>query len=307
MKWQKLGRIFDPVSDVTENHPLLHSHASNPTPIHLEGDNYRILYSGRDKQNRSSVGFFDFNLKTFELYNTHHPPLFTFGSEGSFYESGVSLGGSYKIRDRTYILFMGWQNPPNEHWRGDIGKLELTKDFKLILSSKQPVLPLSDTDPISFSYPWVYETESNYYMVYGSTKTWSSPNGEMIHVLNLAESKDGICWNKRGLCLPYKENHAQAFSRPTVYIDHKKNHHMWFSYRSGTGETYRIGYAYKNPNDAYWQLDLNKAGISISPSGWDSEMIEYPYVFSHNGGVYMLYNGNDFGKTGIGLAVLKLE
>ena len=34
-------------------------------------------------------------------------------------------------------------------------------------------------------------------------------------------------------------------------------------------------------------------------------MIEYPHVFDHNGKRHMLYNGNNYGKTGFGLAVLE--
>jgi hypothetical protein len=33
-------------------------------------------------------------------------------------------------------------------------------------------------------------------------------------------------------------------------------------------------------------------------------MIEYSFIFDHAGQRYMLYNGNGYGKTGIGLAVL---
>jgi hypothetical protein len=47
-----------------------------------------------------------------------------------------------------------------------------------------------------------------------------------------------------------------------------------------------------------------EVGIGVSADGWDSEMIEYPFVFDHAGSRYMLYNGNGYGKTGIGLAVL---
>ena len=46
-------------------------------------------------------------------------------------------------------------------------------------------------------------------------------------------------------------------------------------------------------------------GIDLSPDGWDSEMIEYPAVFDHKGSRYMLYNGNDYGRTGFGLAILE--
>ena len=305
MKWQKLGRIFNPLSDKVIRHTLLESHASNPTPIYLYGDNYRILYSGRDKENRSSIGFFDFNLTTFKVFNSDNPPIFSFGPAGSFYESGVSLGGVYNVNDKTYILFMGWQNPPNKHWRGDIGQFELSKDCKLTLTSNEPILPLSDTDPLSFSYPCVYISDKNTFtMVYGSTKSWSASNGEMIHVLNAADSTDGKKWKTKGLCIPYKENYAQAFSKPTVYIDDQKTKHMWFSYRSGTGDKYKIGYASKNLSNTDWKLNLRKSGISPSQSGWDSEMVEYPYVFRHKERVYMLYNGNGFGKSGIGIAIL---
>jgi hypothetical protein len=81
---------------------------------------------------------------------------------------------------------------------------------------------------------------------------------------------------------------------------------MWFSYRGGAGSTYRIGYAYSR-SGATWDLRLKETGIDLSPSGWDSEMIEYPFVFEHRGERLMLYNGNGYGKTGFGIAVLTRE
>jgi hypothetical protein len=47
-----------------------------------------------------------------------------------------------------------------------------------------------------------------------------------------------------------------------------------------------------------------EAGIDVSPSGWDSDMVEYACVFDHDGSRHMLYNGNGYGETGIGYAVL---
>ena len=37
--------------------------------------------------------------------------------------------------------------------------------------------------------------------------------------------------------------------------------------------------------------------------GGDSEMIEYPFVFDHDGQRFMLYNGNGYGRSGFGVAV----
>ena len=48
-----------------------------------------------------------------------------------------------------------------------------------------------------------------------------------------------------------------------------------------------------------------KVGITRSKSGWDSEMIEYPYVVSFKNDLFMFYNGNRYGETGAGVAVLR--
>jgi len=76
---------------------------------------------------------------------------------------------------------------------------------------------------------------------------------------------------------------------------------MWYSYK-GTETTYRIGYAESGDGISWERMD-EKVGIDVSQSGWDSEMIEYSFVFNHKGLKYMLYNGNGYGKNGIGLAV----
>lgn len=44
--------------------------------------------------------------------------------------------------------------------------------------------------------------------------------------------------------------------------------------------------------------------LQPSKSGWDSEMTCYPYLIEHEGKVFLFYNGNGFGATGIGFAVL---
>ena len=89
-------------------------------------------------------------------------------------------------------------------------------------------------------------------------------------------------------------------SRPCVL---KENglYKMWYSYR---GQSYRIGYAESKDGFEWTRMDAD-VGIDVSESGWDSEMIEYPFVFDQNGERFMLYNGNSYGKTGIGLARLE--
>jgi hypothetical protein len=300
MKWKKLGRLYEPKL----LHPKLISHAANPLPVLLEGDIYRVFYSGRDRQNRSSIGYIDVDIIKKEVVYIHNQPVFEHGPEASFYSDGVSIGNCYEVNGQRYILFMGWHYPPGEHWRGEIGRLRLEPDFSLVLDSEHPLISIDRLDPISLSYPWVLRnTEGLYQMWYGSTKTWDAGNGEMIHTIHYAHSNDGHKWRRQGPSVPFELNVAQAFSRPSVLQKKNGSAEMWFSYRSGKGESYRIGYAIREESQI-WRLSLNKTGIDVSLQGWDSEMIEYPFVFQHQHDTFMFYNGNSYGKTGFGLAVL---
>ena len=87
-------------------------------------------------------------------------------------------------------------------------------------------------------------------------------------------------------------------STPCVVMENG-TYRMWFSYKE---HSYRIGYA-ESQDGINWERMDSRAGIDVSASGWDSEMIEYAYVFRHKDKLYMLYNGNDYGREGIGLAV----
>lgn len=301
MKWKKLGQLYVPRC----NHPKLITHAANPLPIPLGGDRYRILFSGRDHLNRSSVGWVEVNIETLQVTDHCDQPLFECGPEGSFFAAGVSLGNLYAVNGRQYVPFMGWQTEPGEHWRGDVGLLELCDDGSLVLALDQPILAQSEVDRISLSYPWVEQSVAgSYSMFYGSTLTWNTGAGEMHHVINIADSNDGFEWHARGQTVPSQLGLAQAFSRPSVMSDRNGDEHMWFSYRAGAGDKYRIGYAFKSRGKT-WDLRLGGAVLEPSSTGWDSEMTEYPFVFRHSNRVLMLYNGNSYGLTGFGLAELE--
>ncbi|GAA4337584.1 hypothetical protein GCM10023165_15710 [Variovorax defluvii] len=286
-------------------HPKLLTHAANPLPVHLSGDIYRIFFSARDAFNRSSIGAVDVDIVSRQIVHEHAHPFFEHGPKGSFYADGVSIGNCYVVDDTCYMLFMGWQNPAGGHWRGDIGRLTVRPDLSLALDTAAPLLGSDPVDPISLSYPWVMElSPGRFKMWYPSTVTWSAGNGEMLAVLHTADSEDGHRWVRRGLGVPYELGRAQAFSRPNVQGNPESGYEMWFSYRGDGRSSYRIGYA-TSPDADHWQLRLDEVGIDVSPEGWDADMIEYPFVFDHAGERYMLYNGNGYGKTGFGIAVLR--
>lgn len=298
--WRKLGLLYAPTG--SGRHPKLLTHAANPLPVHLEGNVYRIFYSGRDALRRSSVGAVDIDIIRQEIVRDHWAPVFVHGEPGSFFADGVSIGNVYRAGGRRFMLFMGWQVAGLPHWRGEIGRLVVGDDLALSLDGDEPFMRLDETDAVSLSYPWVDHIGGSYRMWYGSTVTWDAGNGEMLHVIKAATSRDGHTWVREGQALPAPIGIAQAFSRPTVAPGPLGGFEMWFSYRNGAGEKYRIGKAVSE-DGIRWELALADAGIGVSGQGWDANMVEYPFVWEHAGMQYMLYNGDDYGKTGFGLAV----
>jgi hypothetical protein len=74
-------------------------------------------------------------------------------------------------------------------------------------------------------------------------------------------------------------------------------------YRTDPNLAYRLGYA-ESANGVVWQRMDEAAEIERFSGGWDGEMMEYCSLHEHRGQTYMLYNGNGFGRSGVGLAKL---
>lgn len=301
MAWRRLGRVFDPETQLPD-HPLLHSHAANPLAVQIDGDLYRVFFSARDAGKRSSVGAVDIDIARQRVERVLPQPVAAYGAPGQFHADGISVGCLHQdITGARWVLFMGWQAPPDAHWRGDIGRFRLGDDLSLTLDPDSPYIGADAIDPISLSYPWVHRGADGFTMWYGSTLTWDAGNGEMLHVLREATSADGITWQRGGAALPHPIGTAQAFSRPTV-APRSGGLDMWFSYRGAPGRTYRIGHATR-AQGGDWALSLDAGGLDVAPEGWDSEMVEYPFVLDHGAERLMLYNGNGYGRSGFGLAV----
>jgi hypothetical protein len=54
-----------------------------------------------------------------------------------------------------------------------------------------------------------------------------------------------------------------------------------------------------------WCREDEKAGIEVSKEGWDCKMTAYPYIVDTPEKALMFYNGNGFGASGFGYAILE--
>lgn len=298
-KWKKLGCVFAP----NGHYSWMQTHAANPFAKYLYDDIFRIYFNCRDKNNRSSIGFLEVDINMpFKILRISDKSILSFGEVGTFDDSGVSLSCILTIGDKKYLYYVGWNLGVTVPWRNSIG-LATSEDGENFTKYKNvPIVDRNEIDPYSLSYPYVLVDSGKFKMWYGSNLQWGKSKTDMMHVIKYAKSNDGINWYREGqISIGFKSEDEYAISRPCV-IKEGNIYKMWYSYR---GDSYKIGYA-ESIDGINWQRKDKDVGLNISDSPlWDSEMITYPFIFDHRRKRYMLYNGNSYGKTGFGLAILE--
>ena len=295
MNWKKIGKIFQ----VNNDNSWLVSHSAVPFSRHLYDDVFRIYFSVRNKDNQSQPGFFDFDLSRMKIINKlTKKPLLLAGEKGSIDDAGVILS-SY-CEDNKMYYYMAYNVPKNLPYDNQIGAAYYKENI-LTKHHDNPVLGKCDKEPYSFGCPWVLKVKNEYYMWYDTNLDWNMDSPwDYKFEMRTAISKDGINWNKTYKTSMPLNNNERATGRPCV-INEDDIFKMWYSIDTGI---YSIGYA-ESKDGFSWIRKDDKVGIKCSEEGWDSEEIEYPCIFNHKGRKYMLYCGNGYGKSGIGLAILE--
>lgn len=296
MSWRKLGQIYQP----SGNRSWARSHAANPVAEHLHDDLFRIYFSTRDEHNRSSIGFIDVDIKDPRRILKEAPvPVLTPGDLAMFDDSGVSIGCIVPVGNRRFLYYMGWHLTVRVPWQNTLGlAISDGPDKPFVRYSRFPVVALNEIDPYTISYPWVTLENGRFRMWYGSNVAWGPEKRDMRHLIKYAESEDGIHWRREGIiAIDFASPGEYAICKPCI-CPKGRGYRMWFCAR---GEAYRI-YTADSTDGIHW---TRNTGMDLAPSdgGWDSGMVEYPFLFDHNQRRYMLYAGSAFGQTGFGLAV----
>ncbi|MBK5397607.1 hypothetical protein JFU47_12955 [Pseudomonas sp. TH39(2020)] len=299
-QWRKLGHLYTPSGDS----PWMHSHAAVPFCEHLADNVFRIYFTTRDTKSRSHTAFVDVDISLpFKILNVSEDPVLVPGSLGEFDDSGAMGCWLLKKDDTRYLYYQGWNLGVTVPFRNSIGVATSTSGSTFKRYSPGPIVDRSMFEPHFTATPCVLVENEKWRMWYLSCTEWEMVNGVPKHKYHIkyAESADGINWLREGkVAIDYAQDNEHAISRPSVIHD-PDGWKMWYSYR---GQSYRIGYA-ESADGINWTRMDDQVGIDVSETGWDSEMIEYPFVFDHDGKRYMLYNGNNYGITGFGLAVLE--
>lgn len=317
MKWKKLGRIFNPVEHKLANNCV--EFTQSPQTLVFD-DFIRIYFSTRetDPSNGkflSHVAYVDMSKDFKNILNLSSKTVVPLGELGTFDEHGIFPINILRDNDKVLAYTCGWSRRVSVSVETSTG-LAISKDNGVTFQKlgNGPVFTNSPNEPFLVGDSFVQKYNGIYHMWYMFGVRWIDTKDEgaqRVYKIGHATSTDGINWIKEEAkqIIPDFLNIDECQALPTV-LYHKNRYHMYFCYREATGfrkdktRGYRLGYAYSD-DLINWTRDEDNTGIKYSEEGWDSDMMCYPHIFKCDEKVYLLYNGNEFGRYGFGIAVLE--
>lgn len=318
MRWTKLGKIFD-----LEEHRLpvgCIGFSQSPQAVVFD-DFVRIYFSTRSVDSGtgkfcSHVAYVDMRKDLGRVLRVAQRPVIGPGALGCFDEHGIFPMNVIRHAEVLYGYTSGWSRRLSVSVETGIG-LAISRDggetFERI--GDGPVLSASLHEPFLVGDGFVLHVADCFHMWYIFGTAWKrfAPGAmpDRTYKIGHATSADGIRWNKNEgrQIIPDRLGPDESQALPSV-IKIDGRFHMFFCYResfdfrTNSDRGYRIGHAW-SVDLVNWQREDRLHGLEPTPGTWDSDMNCYPNVFECDGRIYLLYNGNAFGRDGFGAAVLQ--
>jgi hypothetical protein len=318
MQWRKLGRIFDPRDFRLANGCV--EFAQSPQALVFD-EFVRIYFATRsvDESNgkyRSHIAFVDMKKNLKDVIRTSERTVIPLGKLGCFDEHGIFPMNPLRREDAVYAYTCGWSRRVSVSVETAIG-LAVSHDDGVTFQKlgDGPVLAASLREPCLVGDAFVKVVGDTFHMWYIFGTGWKrfteSAAPDRTYKIGHAVSADGVTWaREEGRQIIADRLGAEESQALPSVIDISGRHHMVFCYRESRDfrknrdRGYRIGHAWSD-DLVHWTRDDGNPGIKVTEGDWDSDMLCYPHVFACDGKVYLLYNGNEFGRYGFGLAVLE--
>lgn len=308
LKLNRLGWIFDP-----SEHGCHFSHAQVPTPFVLE-DRVRIFFAGRlnGKSHVYSIDLmgpppFTPNIESITLVMSPND------NPGTFDDEGVMPSCFFNHKDQWHFFYSGWNSRNTIPYHNSTGIAIYNSENNTIERKFQgPILERNHLHPYLAVTPTVWEDNGVYKALYISGISWQmgADRYEPIYVIKEAVSNDLVNWERGVDQVIASQYENECFSNPTVFRDRDQNINVLFCSRNGFGfrddstKSYSLQYA-KRIDNKYLRLPIEWTGEA--PDHRESFMQAYPHFFKWDGQLYVIYNGNGFGSTGFGLALVNEE
>ena len=293
--WRKLGRVLQ-----ASGTALSRSHVMLPTPL-VMADRVRVFYASCDEHLRGRVFFADFATEPpFALLATNPKPVFDVGPVGSFDCDGVNPSQVLETNEGLALLYIGWRRGPAAEPYTLFAGLAWSRDCGMSFARRpEPILPPRPGERLFRTAPFIDRDEKGYRLFYIGGDTFVDGDfGRRTPVYSLMEQRGDslLKWDgpARPLMSPDLAAGEVGFGRPVVTPDRR----LMVSLRTRAG--YRL---FETDLDFLPQSRSVLTPVIPPPfEAWEAEMTCFgaPCVVGAN--ELLFYNGDGYGRTGMGLA-----
>lgn len=301
MKWIKQGLIYNYQGEFSW---AQHSF-TKPTPFIRKNGDIRVFGGLRDVNGISRIGYVDLdstNLKN--VLKVSQLPLIDIGKPGTFDDNGVVPTCAFNFNDKVYLYYEGYQLANKVKFLSYTGLAVSNDDGDTFIKySETPVTERINEELLIRAIHCVIPCENDLKVWYTAGSKFEKI-GESFHPnynIRYITSKDGLSFPNPGIIVLDVEGDEYRVGKPFVFIK-DDIYHMYYSVAT-KNSPYRINSAYSHDGREFTRNSGEV--ISVSESGWDSQMICYPYIISIRGEWILFYNGNYFGQTGFGYATIE--
>ena len=314
MKWENKGLIF--TSKDLKSIDLNLEFAKSPQYLSVNDKPFFFFTSQkRDAGKWISLPYWvEMSEDLLSIKGHSDRPVLNKGDLGAFDEHGIFPFSPTKIDDFNFTGYTtGWSRRKSVDIDMSIGLSVSHDGLSYKKFGKGPLLTHSLNEPMLVGDAFVRKFLGTFYMwyIYGNEWKKDKKTGtpERSYRISQATSIDGVDWKRDGSFVIAKKSINECQALPSVNFFNDRFHMVFcyrdtFNFRSDADSSYSIGYA-SSTDLLNWDRDDDMISSLISGDEWDSKMQCYPNIFNHNGSLYCVCNGNEFGKNGFGLAKAK--
>ena len=309
--WQRQGLLLETLPE----HPLL-TRAYVPTILPLSENCWRIYFAGWDRDKRSRILAVDVDpTRSMRVVAEHFSPLVELGQIGAFDHSGTVPSCAIRVGTQVWLYYFGLHLRHEVRAAGAIGLVVSDDGLNFRRTHAGPVLGTGPLDPFLVGSMCVTSGATGYRMWYASGTTWLQAQADAqpdpACGIRLTRSADGRFWSTDTTAVIDPSEPAEVgLARPWIVASSGGNH-LYYSrrgsdYREGGKSPYQMARVPMDPATGLVAGTGTPLEFQNPPQAgdFDSWMQAYSCVLPSGPDLIMVYNGNGFGKTGIGWARL---
>ena len=305
MSWDDKGLIFK----VNNMAPWAKSHCYVPTALALE-DRIRVYAAFWDHDMHGRLGYVDVDIKNpTKILGYAENPIIADSREGRFDCDGVTPLSVVVYGEEIRLYYAGWQRFAQADKRYTLFTGLLLSDLKgenFKRWSPQPVIgPRHEGEHLRTGgyTSYINNRWQTWYACHEKTIMLDG-KGIPAYAQKTMESLDGFSWDQEDhIVFPVEDNKLLGYGRPAIWFHDTFKYRGLFSERNWDGSYTKIKYG--TSSDGYeWAFQPDSAMNFSGSNTCDSQnSVCFPSLIFQEDRTLMFYNGDDFGREGLRLAI----